>query len=162
MKYAIEFDTPLARIGIAEESDTITDLYYLHTYRPEVQIVPETPLLSAARRQLEEYLSGQRHTFDLPLAPRGTPFQLAVWQALTSIPYGETCSYAHIACLIGRPRACRAVGGANHRNPISIFLPCHRVVGADGSLTGYGGGLDIKKRLLTLEQTQKGVSHALG
>lgn len=102
--------------------------------------------------ELEEYLAGERKGFDLPLCPRGTPFQKKVWQALQSIPYGQTCSYGEIAAQIGQPRACRAVGMANHRNPILILIPCHRVVGKNGSLTGYAAGLELKQRLLELEK----------
>lgn len=105
-----------------------------------------------ARAQLQAYFRGERTEFDLPLAPRGTPFQEKVWKELRRIPYGKTCSYGDIARRIGRPKACRAVGLANGRNPISIVVPCHRVIGADGSLTGYGGGLANKKTLLELER----------
>ena len=108
-------------------------------------------ILDEAQRQLTEYFSGRRREFDLPLAPAGTEFQRAVWTALRAIPYGETISYGELARRLGRPRAARAVGTANGRNPIPIVIPCHRVVGADGSLVGYGGGLDIKRRLLELE-----------
>jgi methylated-DNA-[protein]-cysteine S-methyltransferase len=106
----------------------------------------------AAIAQLEEYFAGTRRDFDLPLAPRGSGFQLAAWRALRDIPYGATRSYAEQARVIGRPDAVRAVGAANGRNPISIIVPCHRVVGADGSLTGYGGGLDRKRWLLEHER----------
>jgi len=102
-------------------------------------------------RQLDEYFEGTRREFDLPLAPRGTPFQLAVWNALLEIPYGETTSYGEIARSVGRPNAVRAVGQANGRNPIAIVVPCHRVIGSDKSLTGYGGGMDRKRFLLGLE-----------
>ena len=113
---------------------------------------PVGPLLLAATRlQLEEYFAGTRQAFELPLAPRGTPFQCAVWWALAKIPYGDTISYAQLATRVGKPRAMRAVGAANGRNPLSIVLPCHRVIGADGSLTGFGGGLPTKQFLLTLE-----------
>ena len=105
-----------------------------------------------AAEQLREYLRGERKMFDLPLAPEGTVFQKAVWSALQEIPYGQTRSYGEIAAQIGRPKACRAVGMANHCNPIPIFIPCHRVVGADGSLTGYAGGLECKRTLLDLER----------
>ncbi|MEO8035149.1 MAG: methylated-DNA--[protein]-cysteine S-methyltransferase [Acidobacteriota bacterium] len=101
--------------------------------------------------QLGEYFEGRRRDFDLPLAPAGTPFQLAVWKELTRIPYGETRSYLDVANAIGRPAACRAVGAANGANPLPIVVPCHRVIGANGSLTGFGGGLDIKRHLLRLE-----------
>jgi methylated-DNA-[protein]-cysteine S-methyltransferase len=103
--------------------------------------------------QLGEYFEGRRTEFTIPLSPQGTPFQLAVWQALRRIPYGQTRSYAEIAREIGRPTACRAVGAANGRNPISIIVPCHRVIGTDGSLTGFGGGLQTKRLLLELEST---------
>ena len=105
-----------------------------------------------AMRQLEEYFDGRRRSFDLSLAPAGTLFQREVWDALREIPYGETRSYGSLAGTIGRPKAVRAVGAANGKNPIPIVIPCHRVIGADGSLTGFGGGLDIKRRLLDLEQ----------
>ena len=111
----------------------------------------DSPLLTQAQRQLEEYFAGQRRCFDLPLLERGTAFQLAAWQALRRIPYGQTRSYSQIAAAIGRPRACRAVGQANHNNPLLIITPCHRVVGANGSLTGFGGGLEMKRFLLELE-----------
>lgn len=110
-----------------------------------------SPLLERAARELAEYFEGTRRVFTVPLAPAGTPFQRRVWDALAEIPYGETASYGTIAAKVGSPRACRAVGMANHRNPIAIFIPCHRVVGADGALTGYAGGLDRKERLLALE-----------
>ncbi|KEY97354.1 cysteine methyltransferase, partial [Sphingomonas sp. BHC-A] len=102
--------------------------------------------------QLGEYFSGQREAFDLPLHFSGTDFQKSVWAALLTIPFGETCSYADIARQIGKPSACRAVGAANGRNPISIIAPCHRVVGADGALTGFAGGLKAKRYLLGLER----------
>jgi methylated-DNA-[protein]-cysteine S-methyltransferase len=128
--------------------------------------------MSAARRdagpfrdaiaQLEEYFAGTRRDFDLPLAPHGTGFQLAAWRALRDIPFGETRSYAAQARAIGRPEAVRAVGAANGRNPISIIVPCHRVVGADGSLTGYGGGLDRKRWLLDHELAWRQIQWLLG
>jgi len=105
-----------------------------------------------ARGQLGEYFAGTRTAFDLPLALRGTSFQIRVWHALLRVPFGATASYGEIAAAIGRPGAARAVGGANHRNPIPIIVPCHRVIGSDGSLTGYGGGEARKRRLLDLER----------
>jgi methylated-DNA-[protein]-cysteine S-methyltransferase len=104
-----------------------------------------------AREQLLAYQRGELRAFDLPLAPAGTEWQRAVWQALTEIPYGETISYGELAARLGRPLSARAVGHANGSNPIPLIVPCHRVIGADGSLTGYGGGLDIKERLLAHE-----------
>lgn len=112
---------------------------------------PDNDLLVLAERQLAEYVCGERAVFDVPLAFAGTPFQIKVWQALMTIPYGETRSYGAIACQIGRPAAMRAVGAANGRNPISITAPCHRVVGASGALTGFAGGLEAKRILLGLE-----------
>ena len=111
----------------------------------------DTSLLRQAARQLDEYFAGERRAFDLTLKPSGTPFQLAVLDALATIPYGETRSYGEIAAQIGRAKAVRAVGAANGRNPLPIVLPCHRVIGADGSLTGFGGGLETKRYLLDLE-----------
>jgi methylated-DNA-[protein]-cysteine S-methyltransferase len=106
------------------------------------------------KEQLRAYFNGDLKQFDLPLAPVGTPFQLKVWQALRAIPYGELVSYQSIATAVGNPKAVRAVGGANAKNPIPIIVPCHRVVGSDGSLTGFGGGLSTKKRLIDLEQSR--------
>jgi len=111
---------------------------------------PEGPT-AEARRQLAEYFAGRRRTFELPLAPRGTPFQLRVWEELRRIPFGATRSYGEIAQAIGRPSASRAVGAANGANPLPIVVPCHRVIGADGSLTGFGGGLPTKRHLLAHE-----------
>jgi len=110
--------------------------------------------------QLEEYFAGERTRFDVRLALRGTPFQLEVWSVLQTIPYGETTTYGEIARRLGRPDACRAVGAANGRNPVPIVVPCHRVVGSDGSLTGFGGGLPIKRALLELESRGRGVPSA--
>ena len=112
------------------------------------------PLVTEARRQLGEYFEGRRRGFDLPLAPSGTPFQLRAWKALQDIPYGATRSYGEQARAMGQPRAVRAVGAANGRNPIAIVVPCHRVIGGNGGLTGYGGGLDVKRFLIELEQGQ--------
>ena len=111
----------------------------------------DNAVLQAARVQLSEYFGGTRTCFELPLAPQGTPFQQQVWFALADIPYGQTASYAQLALRVGKPTAMRAVGAANGRNPLPIVLPCHRVIGADGSLTGFGGGLPTKQFLLELE-----------
>jgi methylated-DNA-[protein]-cysteine S-methyltransferase len=112
----------------------------------------DAAVLARAADQLGEYFEGARESFDLPLALRGTAFQRSVWEALLGVGYGQTLSYAQLADRIGRPTAVRAVGHANGRNPVSIIVPCHRVVGSDGSLTGYGGGIDNKRRLLDLER----------
>ena len=112
-------------------------------------------LVSKARRQLDEYFRGRRRGFDLPLAPSGTPFQLRAWTALQDIPYGATRSYGEQARAMGQPTAVRAVGAANGCNPIAIVVPCHRVIGGNGKLTGYGGGLDVKQYLLDLERSHE-------
>lgn len=111
-----------------------------------------TPLISEAVNQLREYFKGDRKIFTVPLKPDGTDFQQKVWKALTEIPYGQTISYGEIAEKIGKPGGARAVGNANNKNPIAIIIPCHRVIGANGSLTGYAAGLNIKKQLLSLEK----------
>lgn len=110
-----------------------------------------SPLLDAAEAQLREYFAGARRTFDLPLAPHGTAFQQRVWMVLRAIPYGETRTYGELAAAIDSPNASRAVGMANHRNPIPIIIPCHRVIGANGTLTGHAGRLEVKRKLLALE-----------
>lgn len=115
----------------------------------------EFPLLIKAEKQLQEYFSGHRKSFSMPLDMRGTPFQKQVWTALLDIPFGETRSYGELAKQIGYPAASRAVGAANGRNPISIIVPCHRVIGSSGSLTGFAGGLEIKARLLALERGER-------
>ena len=111
----------------------------------------ESTLLDRVAAQLDEYFAGTRTEFDLPLAPRGTQFQLEVWRALETIPYGETMTYGELATSIGRPTAARAVGNANRRNPLSIVVPCHRVIGSTGALTGFAGGLGTKEQLLDME-----------
>ena len=146
----ILFDTSLGLMGLEEEDGALVSLRLPGQPVPRIAC-HETPLLSEGKRQVLEYLDGKRRVFDLPLAPRGTEFYRSVWRALEAIPYGETRSYRDIAQAVGRPKAVRAVGQANHNNPIPIIIPCHRVVGANGSLTGYGGGLDMKKHLLRLE-----------
>lgn len=112
---------------------------------------PDAPPFPLLRRQLTEYFAGERTAFELPLAPAGSPFQRDVWNALLAIPYGETRSYGELAAAVGKPGAARAVGRANHDNPIGVVIPCHRVIGAGGSLTGYAGGVDRKRYLLELE-----------
>jgi methylated-DNA-[protein]-cysteine S-methyltransferase len=138
-------------VGIAEEDNAIAGVFFGNK-APVGFVKAETPLIKKAAAQIEEYLAGKRKQFTLPLVMHGTEFQTAVWRALQKIPYGETRSYKEIAAAIGRPKAVRAVGMANNRNPISIIVPCHRVIGHDGSLVGYGGGLPLKQYLLELEQ----------
>ena len=144
--YRLTVESPVGPLALESDGAALTALRFGPGGAGEL-----CPVLEETRRQLEEYFSGRRREFDLPLTPRGTPFQQAVWRALMTIPYGETAGYGEIAARIGNPRACRAVGMANNRNPISIIIPCHRVIGADGSMVGYGGGLPIKEYLLKLE-----------
>lgn len=147
------YETDLGHIGIAENDDRITHLFFdCEQFPHEDYDVAETPVLKEAGRQLMEYFEGVRKEFELPLAPTGTEFMLRVWNALLEIPYGETRSYKEIAAAAGNCKAVRAVGMANNRNPISIFIPCHRVIGSNGALVGYGGGLDKKIFLLELEK----------
>jgi methylated-DNA-[protein]-cysteine S-methyltransferase len=126
-----------------------------HRHRPALPPAAEAPdaVLRAVSGQLEEYFAGERRAFDLPVRLAGSAFQRRVWEALSGIGYGETISYGELARRIGRPGAARAVGLANGRNPVSIVVPCHRVIGSGGALTGYGGGLERKARLLALEAT---------
>ncbi|MEA5093408.1 MAG: methylated-DNA--[protein]-cysteine S-methyltransferase [Sedimentibacter saalensis] len=150
MKNIFVFQTKIGIVAIEDNGTEITDVNVIsENHSIEVN---ETSLLKNAALQLNEYLEGKRNSFDLPLNPNGTEFQKKVWAALCDIPYGETRSYKQIAEYIGNPKACRAVGMANNKNPIMIFIPCHRVVGSDGSLTGYAGGLDMKEKLLSLEK----------
>lgn len=151
MKYKFFYDTPVGTICLGQEDDFITNLYFKDERVLEDSEIKETPLIKEAKRQLDEYFSGNRKVFDLPLRTQGTEFQQDVWQALQGIPYGETRYYGEIARKIGNPKAPRAVGLANNRNPISIIIPCHRVIGKSGKLVGYGGGLHIKELLLDLE-----------
>ena len=148
MKKIYYYDTYAGKIGIAEEAGAITDIVFKTIDCP----VEETELIRETKRQLDEYFAGKRKDFDVPTRLNGTEFQKRVWLALRDIPYGKTASYKDIAAAVGCPKGYRAVGMANNRNPISIIYPCHRVVGSDGSLTGYGGGLDIKAKLLELER----------
>ncbi len=152
MRYAFSYKSPVGQIFIAEENGAVTELGFVPVKDAEGR---ETPLLRRASDQLSEYFLGKRRTFDLPLRPSGTPFQSAVWSALRDIPYGQTRAYRDVAAAAGNPKACRAVGMANNKNPIAIVIPCHRVVGADGRLVGYGGGLDVKRALLELEKKHK-------
>jgi len=143
--------SPVGTLCLCAEDDRLTELHLPHRSVP-VGRPHRSEVLARAAAQLTEYFAGQRRTFDLPLAPRGTAFQTGVWRALAEIPFGETCSYGDLARAIGRPAASRAVGAANGRNPIAIILPCHRVIGASGELTGYGGGLPMKRWLLDHER----------
>ena len=145
-------DSPVGRLELAATDEALTRIEF--GSEDELR-APDDPVLQETQRQLEEYFAGDRLAFDLPLAPQGTGFQRQVWAALLEIPYAETWSYARLARHIGLPTAFRAVGAANGQNPIPIVIPCHRVVGANGKLTGYGGGLPRKKLLLELEATTR-------
>lgn len=155
-----EIDSPVGRLKLVASDAGVAAILWPHENPRRVRqghLVPDNrhPVLLRAEHQLQEYFAGQRKRFDLELDFAGTPFQCRVWQALLTIPYGETRTYAGIARQIGNPTAIRAVGAANGRNPISIVVPCHRVVGATGSLTGFAGGLDAKAYLLALEAPQQ-------
>ena len=150
-----EMDSPVGMLRLVADRDGLRDIWFEHERHPKPAYagwVRAPASLRFARMQLDEYFAGKRQHFELPLHPVGTAFQLMVWQALRRIPYGVTISYAELARRIGKPQAMRAVGAANGRNPLPIVVPCHRVIGADGSLTGFGGGLPIKRHLLDLEQ----------
>ena len=155
--YFYETNTPIGKIGLAttENDSHITDViwnYEIEKFKNDDNFqIKETELIKKAKNQLFEYFSKKRKNFDLPLLKEGTPFQNSVWNALETIPYGETRSYKDIAVAINNEKAVRAVGMANNRNKISIFIPCHRVIGMNGKLVGYGGGLHIKEFLLELE-----------
>jgi methylated-DNA-[protein]-cysteine S-methyltransferase len=153
------YQTELGQIGIAENGQAITNLYFPHEQIPANVTINETALLKNAGQQLQRYFAGRCKKFTLPLAPEGTEFMQRVWECLRAIPYGETRSYAEIARRIGNNKAYRAVGMANNRNPIPIIIPCHRVIGANGKLIGYGGGLEIKVYLLELEKRYR--NHAI-
>lgn len=162
MKRKCGIPTPLGEMIALAEQGALTELRFVgQKYAPENtgewQNDPDHPLFTALRGQLEAYFTGQLQTFDLPLAPRGTPFQMAVWELLRGIPSGTTVTYGALAGRLagqrqGRVPAAQAVGGAVGRNPIAIIIPCHRVLGADGSLTGYAGGVERKAALLELEK----------
>jgi len=152
MKSIFFYQTIIGKIGIADNGDAITQLTFDDEKVPVDALVKETPLIKEAAQQIKEYLAGKRKVFDIPIAANGTPFQQIVWETLQAIPYGETRSYKEIAESIGQRKACRAVGMANNRNPIALMVPCHRVIGANGKLVGYAGGLDIKEKLLNLEK----------
>lgn len=145
------FESPVGPLALAAQEEGLVRLYLPNT--PTPRLMPhKTPLMEKAERQLLEYFRGERKIFDLPLAPEGTVFQKKVWQALKEIPYGQTRSYGEIARQVGCPKGFRAVGMANHRNPLPILIPCHRVVGSKGALTGYAGGVELKGQLLELEK----------
>ena len=149
MKHRCHYQMPIGMICVEEEDGAVTGLYMEATTTEDDH---ETELLQKVHKQLMEYFCHNRREFDLPIRLEGTDFQQQVWNALQGIPYGSTYSYGELARKIGKPKASRAVGGANHKNPILILVPCHRVIGASGKLVGFAAGLDVKEYLLKLEQ----------
>lgn len=154
-----EMDSPVGTLRLVADGYGLREIWFERERHPKsaqpgwtrvAQPLASAPI-AAARRQLEEYFAGKRQHFELPLHPLGTPFQLTVWEELGRIPYGITISYGELARRIGKPEAVRAVGAANGRNPLPIVLPCHRVIGSDGKLVGFGGGLPTKRFLLSME-----------
>ncbi len=157
MRRYTEVDSTIGPLTLVDDDGALAGLYMTgHRHLPATVAFGERDdtVQPGLREQLADYFRGALREFDVALAPVGTPFQMDVWTALRQVPYGQTCSYADLARAIGRPAAVRAVGAANGRNPLSIVVPCHRVIGADGSLTGYGGGLERKRALLDLESRQ--------
>ena len=158
--YYCYLHTPIGDLLLAGDDDTLSLVGFPEgkmRYEPEKGWIRSEAPFAAARQQLTEYFAGKRKQFDLPLNLTGTDFQLRVLEELQRIPYGETRSYGDIASRIGRPKAVRAVGAANGRNPIPIIVPCHRVIGSNGNLTGFGGGLGAKRALLRLEAEHSGL-----
>jgi methylated-DNA-[protein]-cysteine S-methyltransferase len=148
MAVAVLVASDVVNLAVTIQDGAVTEiLLHGRATRP-----PETPFERQVARELTEYLTGARSRFTFPVSPTGTPFEQHCWEALRQIPYGETRTYGEIARAVGTPNGARAVGSANHKNPIPIVIPCHRVVAAGGGLGGYGGGLDLKRRLLALEQ----------
>lgn len=150
IKYGFVYHTTIGDLTIGSNGEAIT--HVLFGNHRDCYLEEETNLIKTAIIEITEYLEGKRRVFELPIYSSGTVFQQEVWKELCRIPYGETRSYREVAEAIGNPKACRAVGMANNKNPIGIIVPCHRVIGANGSLTGYGGGLEIKKYLLDREE----------
>lgn len=155
MKFYNIYETKIGKILIVEEENKISQINILKEKEYIDGKIKETDLIKDAFRQLKEYLEGTRKIFDLPLQIQGTPFQIKVWEALRTIPYGETRSYEEISKQIGKEKSARAVGNANHNNKILIVIPCHRVIGKNKKLVGFGAGLDVKEILLEIEKNNK-------
>lgn len=154
---SIQFKSPLGVIRLEEEEGKIIRLLLLDSMENDIGQDCNSPVLVEAKKQIEDYFLGNRRYFELPIDPQGTEFQKKVWNALLTIPYGSVNSYKDIAHAIGNGKSCRAVGMANNKNPIPIMIPCHRVIGSNGSLVGYGYGLDVKRKLLDLESKDQTV-----
>ena len=151
MKKVFKYKCKFCNLFIAEDNGAVCNIFFNKKNITEDYQNRETSLIKKTIQQLDEYFSGKRKNFSIPLDLRGTDFQMKVWNALQIIPYGKTVSYGQLAAITGNPKASRAVGMANNRNPVPVIVPCHRVIGSDGSLTGYAGGLELKKQLLELE-----------
>jgi methylated-DNA-[protein]-cysteine S-methyltransferase len=156
MRYFYYYKFPFCNLGIAEKESTISNIFFDENKPPKGFEKFESPLIKKAAQQLEEYFDGKLKIFDLPLTFHGTQFKVQVWEAVLKIPYGETRSYGEVAAMINNPKASQAVGKTNHTNQIAIIVPCHRVIGHDGSLVGYAGGLELKQKLLDLEKCHLG------
>ncbi len=150
-KYIKSYETKIGKLTIGSDDNFITHIFFYKDKVPENIEERETAVIKQAINELNEYFEGKRKNFTVPLNPEGTEFQKKVWKALLNIPYGKTCSYKDIAEKIGSPKACRAVGSSNGKNPIPIIIPCHRVINASGNIGGYSAGLDIKTKLMNIE-----------
>jgi methylated-DNA-[protein]-cysteine S-methyltransferase len=164
MKRYDYYDSPCGRMLLVADGDALCGAYFVgqkHMRETDADWVrdPGSPVFARTKRQLDEYFQGKRKSFDMPLAAAGTPFQRAVWKAIAGVGFGQTISYAELARRAGRPGSARAAGAATGRNPIGVIVPCHRIVGADGSLTGYAGGIDKKVALLELEGRARSAGH---
>ena len=155
MKFYCYYDSPIGRmllVGTEAELEELNFPNYTENKHVPREWTEDESVFTEPLRQLNEYFAGKRQEFNLAIAPQGTPFQQQVWRELCKIPFGETASYQTIAERMGKPKACRAVGMANGKNPLPIIIPCHRIIGKDGSMTGFGGGLALKRQLLDLER----------
>ena len=155
--YYDNYETPLGKMEITASDDVVLSIYFVDQTRP----VQANAVTDLAKSQMLEYFNGQREQFDMPIAPQGTDFQQRVWRALATVDYGDTCSYSDIANRINSPKAVRAVGSANGKNPMTIVVPCHRIIGNNGSLTGYASGIERKAWLLNHENRSSGQSNLL-
>ncbi len=158
--YLHHLDSPIGRLRLVASQEALLTVSFPNDHQPDPELPssPSHPVLAQAARELDEYFRGQRRVFATPLSPQGSEFQRQVWAYLTSIPFAATCSYGQVAAAIARPKAVRAVGAANGQNRLPLFIPCHRVIGADGQLTGFAGGLPLKRWLLAHEQTVAGAT----
>lgn len=154
-KNVFYYDSPIGKLGICEANGKITHVFFESEKCPEGYVENETDILKMAGGALDKYFKGDIKSFNLPLNPQGTEFMKKVWKSLVNIPYGETRTYKEVAEDIENPKGCRAVGNANNKNPIPIFIPCHRVIGTSGKMVGYAGGIEIKRFLLDLEANNK-------